>query len=263
MPDSLKDLTPEQQKELQEKLKNMSPEQILQLQKQQCIFCQIAASKIPAKKLYEDELILVLLDINPAAKGHLLLLPKEHYSIMPQIPPETLNRLFAQAKLKSKLLLKSLKAEGTTLLAANGQAAGQRVPHFLLHLLPRKEGDGLLAAKEQLMPHENQDKLLTILKEQFAALSGAKKPVIKSDAFPDHTEESIASVAPVKKKTLRKSKTDSGAKSETKSETKQKKSEIGAKAKETETKTETKTSESTNTPSNESVSLDDIANLFK
>ncbi|MBI2151120.1 HIT family protein, partial [Candidatus Woesearchaeota archaeon] len=215
-----------------------------------------------------------LLDINPAAKGHLLLLPKEHYSIMPQIPPETLSRLFMQAKLKSKLLLKSLKAEGTTLFAANGQAAGQRVPHFLLHLLHRKEGDGLLAAKEQLMLHENQDKLLAILKEQFAALSGIKshkKPVIKSDASPDHKEESTASAASVKKKTLRKSKTAS----EKKTEQKKKKSESDVEQTESTestqngptqnkpTQTESKSTESSDNSSSQSVSLDDIANLFK
>ena len=91
-------LTPEQQEELQEKLKNMSPEELQEFQKKQCIFCQIIAGKIPSKKIYEDEKCLAVLDINPAAKGHLLLLPKEHYAIMPQIPDKILSHLFLVSK---------------------------------------------------------------------------------------------------------------------------------------------------------------------
>ena len=78
--------TEEQRKQWEEKIKNMSPEELQELQRQQCIFCQIISSKIPSKKIYEDSTCLAVLDINPAAKGHLLLLPKEHYAIMPQVP---------------------------------------------------------------------------------------------------------------------------------------------------------------------------------
>jgi hypothetical protein len=95
--------------------------------------------------------------------------------------------------------------------------------------------------------------LLTILKEQFAALSGAKKPV-KSDVSPDHTEESTASVAPVKKKIARKSKTAQ--------ENKTKLVETEVKPSESSTET-SKSLTDTNTTNNESVSLDDIAILFK
>ena len=69
-------MSEEQRKELEEKIKNMSPEELREFQKQQCIFCQIIAGKVPAKKVYEDEHCVAVLDINPAAKGHLLLIPK-------------------------------------------------------------------------------------------------------------------------------------------------------------------------------------------
>ena len=62
---------------------NMSPEQIMELQKQKCPFCQIVAGKIPSKTIYEDDKVLAILDINPIAKGHVLVMPKEHYPIMP------------------------------------------------------------------------------------------------------------------------------------------------------------------------------------
>src|SRR3989338_4668678 len=120
MAQPLSQLTQEQQKELEEKLKKMSPEELLEFQKKQCIFCQIISGKIPSKKLYEDDSCLAILDINPATRGHLLILPKEHYAIMPQIPDKLMGRLMNVAKTLSKLLLKALRADGTTVFIANG-----------------------------------------------------------------------------------------------------------------------------------------------
>jgi len=79
--------------ELMEKLQKMSPEELREFQKKQCIFCQIIAGKMKGKKVYEDDVCFALLDINPAQIGHILLLPKEHYSIMPQIPEEEIKHL--------------------------------------------------------------------------------------------------------------------------------------------------------------------------
>ena len=76
-------MTEEQVKELQEKIKNMSPEELKEFQKKQCVFCQIISGKVQSKKVYDDEKCIAILDINPANPGHVLLLPKEHYSIMP------------------------------------------------------------------------------------------------------------------------------------------------------------------------------------
>ena len=92
------EMTEEQRQALQEKLKNMKPEELAQLQKQQCIFCQIISGKIPAKKIYDDEIAIAILDINPASKGHLLLLPKEHYMIMPQVPDGVLAALSCRSE---------------------------------------------------------------------------------------------------------------------------------------------------------------------
>ena len=172
-------MTPEQQKALQEKLKNMSPEELQEFQKQQCIFCQIISGKVPAKKVYEDDQCIAILDINPAAKGHLLLLPKEHYAIMPQIPEPILAHLAVASKHLSQLLLKSLKTDGTTILVANGLAAGQKAQHFMIHLIPRKEDDNVLPFEEKVIGKEMQEKVKAAVENKLYQLLGVKKESIQ------------------------------------------------------------------------------------
>ncbi|MBI4150941.1 HIT family protein [Candidatus Woesearchaeota archaeon] len=127
--------------ELEEQLRNMTPDQLRELQKQQCIFCKIVEKKVQARTVYEDDEFLVALDINPATPGHLLVLPKEHYSILPSMPEETIAHLGMLTKHLSQAVLRGLKAQGSTIFVANGLAAGQRAAHFLLHVIPRMEGD--------------------------------------------------------------------------------------------------------------------------
>lgn len=127
----------------EEELKNMSPEELAEMQKQQCIFCQIISGKIPSKKVYEDDLVVAVLDINPASKGHVLLMPKEHYPIMPLIPPETFKHMFDKVKAIDGGVKDALLCKHATVLIANGGAAGQQSNHFMLHIIPRESGDGL------------------------------------------------------------------------------------------------------------------------
>ncbi len=110
---------------------------------QQCIFCQIISGAVPSRKVYEDDLVLAVLDIRPAAPGHLLIMPKQHAMMMPQLQPEAIARLGMTVKVLSKVLLQTFQCEGTSLFIANGAAAGQRVPHFMMHLIPRHADDGL------------------------------------------------------------------------------------------------------------------------
>ncbi len=127
----------------EEDIKNMSPEEISELQKQNCIFCHIIKGEIPANKVYEDESCLAILDINPASKGHMILMPKEHYMIFPQIPENIIKHLAKVSKDLSKRLIQTLGAEGTNILIANGAVAGQRAPHAIIHIIPRNENDGI------------------------------------------------------------------------------------------------------------------------
>jgi histidine triad (HIT) family protein len=118
-------------------------QQAMEAQKAQCPFCKIVKGEIPSKKVYEDDLLLGVLDINPAAKGHILLMPKEHYPIMPLIPPETFEHLFAKTKLMSKAAKEGVLTFADTVYIANGYAAGQQSSHFMLHIIPREDMDGL------------------------------------------------------------------------------------------------------------------------
>lgn len=230
-------LTEDQKKELQEKIKNMSPEQLLQLQKQQCIFCQIIAGKIPSKKIYEDQWCLAVLDINPAAKGHVLILPKEHYAIMPQVPDEPLAHLFAAAKKVSQVLLRALKMSGTNVFIANGLAAGQKSQHFMLHLIPRKEGDKLFATEEKLVESDTRTKVKVAIENKLNHVLGIKKEVVE-------VEERKGPKRIVEEK------------KETKEKYPEPKSKEPLKRYPKKEKTELP-------PKSEDVSLDDIANLFK
>ena len=181
--------TEEQRKQWEEKIKNMSPEELQQLQKQQCIFCQIIAEKVPSKKVYEDSTCLAILDINPAVKGHILLLPKEHYAIMPQVPEKVLRHLSIVTKNVSQVLLKVARADGTTVFIANGAAAGQRAQHFFLHLIPRKAGDGIIPAEERLMGAEMALKVKTAIEKKLLMLLGGKKEIPREESKKEEMKE--------------------------------------------------------------------------
>ncbi|MBS3131659.1 HIT domain-containing protein [Candidatus Woesearchaeota archaeon] len=145
-------------KELQEKIKSMSPEELKEFQKQQCIFCHIISGKVQSRKIFEDDKSLAVLDINPANPGHVLLMPKEHYAIMPQIPEDEIGHLFMAAKALSNAMLRSLEVQGTNIIVANGVAAGQRAQHFMIHVIPRKDKDGVnFELPQKAMTEEQMD----------------------------------------------------------------------------------------------------------
>jgi len=110
---------------------------------QQCIFCGIANGSIPSKKVYEDDKFIVVLDIYPANPAHLLVMPKAHHAIFNQLSREEAEHLGATSKKLSELMFKVIRPEGINLFIANGPAAGQKAPHFILHVIPRFSGDGL------------------------------------------------------------------------------------------------------------------------
>ncbi len=181
MAEQQQQMSEEQQKALQEKIKNMSPEELKEFQKQQCIFCHIVAGKVPGKKVYSDELCIAVMDIAPATRGHILLIPKEHYAIMPQVPEKEAGHFFLVAKYLSQLQLKLLRATGTTVFIANGQAAGQRSQHFMLHLIPRKEHDELLPIEEKVVDLPIRSKVQQAVRKRFNELMGIKEEPAKAE----------------------------------------------------------------------------------
>ena len=107
-----------------------------------CIFCKIANGDIPSKMLYEDVVFKVILDLGPATKGHALILPKNHYHDLYDLPDETAEKVMLLAKKMAMHMTEKLKCDGFNLVQNNGEAAGQTVFHFHLHLIPRYEEDG-------------------------------------------------------------------------------------------------------------------------
>jgi len=141
----------EQQAKLQAMLSTFNEKQIKFLQEQQkrgqgegqCPFCLIVEGKIPSQKIYEDEQIIAVLDINPATKGHTLVMPKKHYALTAQMPDSELAHLFMVVNNLAKHLFQTLQADGTNIFLANGAVAGQRAPHVFVHVIPRYKDDGV------------------------------------------------------------------------------------------------------------------------
>lgn len=106
-----------------------------------CLICQQSAKKIGL--VYEDEEIVALLSPTPAAPGHIIVAPKEHFMILEQVPDWVMGKLFNVANKLSVALFEGGGAQGTNLIIPNGVAAGQTVPHTALHIIPRNENDGL------------------------------------------------------------------------------------------------------------------------
>jgi len=144
----------------------------LEQQKDNCPFCKIVKGEIPAKKVFENDKLIGVLDINPSTNGHILLMPKEHYPIMPLIPPETFVDLVKTSKELSGCVKNSLLSQGTTIFVANGYAAGQQSTHFMLHIIPREEGDGLdnFNIKPGDLPEEEIEKVRGALKQNLSIM---------------------------------------------------------------------------------------------
>ncbi len=107
-----------------------------------CIFCKIVNKEIPATILYEDDDVLVFMDIGPIIKGHALVIPKKHYDPVTETPDDLLAKLHTTAKRIAATQMNALGADGVNILQNNGAASGQEVPHIHVHVIPRFNNDG-------------------------------------------------------------------------------------------------------------------------
>lgn len=108
--------------------------------KDDCLFCRIVKGELPSNTIYEDDDFKVILDIGPVTKGHALIIPKDHFSDMYEIPEE---KAAAAIGLAKRLIIKMtdrLGCDGFNILQNNKEAAEQTVPHFHIHLIPRYSG---------------------------------------------------------------------------------------------------------------------------
>lgn len=109
-----------------------------------CIFCKIVKGEIPSVKLCEDAETLAFMDINPVHDGHCLVIPKAHSTTLFEIKPEDFAASARTATKVAKAVKAAIPCDGFNLMQANGEGAGQSVGHVHLHIIPRRNGDGLL-----------------------------------------------------------------------------------------------------------------------
>ncbi len=127
-----------------------------------CIFCKLANGEIPTATLYEDEDFRVILDANPASKGHALIIPKEHYANLYELDDELAGKTMILAKKMVTKLTEVLGCDGYNLVQNNGECAGQTVFHFHLHMIPRYKDDGVgLGWKLNTLTDEDREDILS------------------------------------------------------------------------------------------------------
>jgi histidine triad (HIT) family protein len=118
-----------------------------------CPFCSIAAGKASASIVYEDAAIMAFMDLNPTNVGHTLVVPKQHWTNLYEIPEDVLAEVVAVVKRVSAAVKKTVDAEGISVLQLNGRASGQSVMHFHVHIIPRFTGDQISKAIGAMVEH--------------------------------------------------------------------------------------------------------------
>ncbi|NHN46295.1 HIT family protein [Halostella sp. JP-L12] len=107
-----------------------------------CIFCQIVAGDIPSRTVYEDDDVIAFLDANPLAPGHTLVIPRDHYETLNDLPDGEAAAVFDALHDLTPVVEDAVDADGSNVAFNNGEAAGQEVPHVHGHVIPRFDGDG-------------------------------------------------------------------------------------------------------------------------
>lgn len=106
-----------------------------------CIFCKILAGEIPSVTVYEDDDFKAILDVNPAVRGHVIILPKIHSANLFELPDEYAGKIMIVAKKIAAAVKEAYECDGVNVLQNNGEAAGQSVFHLHVHVIPRFKGD--------------------------------------------------------------------------------------------------------------------------
>ena len=106
-----------------------------------CLFCKIVSGELAAHLVFEDEISLAFLDHRPVFPGHCLLIPKEHYETLTDLPVDLIGPFFKNAQLLARAIESAMEAHGT--FVAMNNRVSQSVPHFHVHIVPRRRKDGL------------------------------------------------------------------------------------------------------------------------
>lgn len=132
------------------------------MRNENCIFCKIAAGEIPSATIYEDDDFRVILDITPASKGHALIIPKEHYANLYELPDELAAKVMGVAKKVITKMTDLLGCDGYNVLQNNGETAGQTVFHYHMHLIPRYQEDHVTITWEPGVLEDEVKQYLTV-----------------------------------------------------------------------------------------------------
>ena len=130
-----------------------------------CIFCKIANGEIPSRTIEEKDMFKVVLDVGPATKGHALILPKDHYTNLYDLPEDVAAEVYKTAKKIALKMKEKLGCDGVNIVQNNEEAAGQTVFHFHMHVIPRYKDDGQVIGWKPGQPTaEELDAIAEVLK---------------------------------------------------------------------------------------------------
>jgi len=133
---------------------------------QDCIFCEIVEGDAPAWKVYEDEHFVAFLNINPATKGHILVVPKEHYPQLLDLPEHELKHIMKVVQEVADSVIEATDADGFNVLQSNNPVAGQEIFHMHFHIIPRYHGDSVeIDWEEGELSEEEAEDLLKGIKD--------------------------------------------------------------------------------------------------
>lgn len=137
-----------------------------------CLFCRIVSGDLPATVVYEDENSVAFLDHRPLFPGHALLVPREHFEILADLPPSLVEPYFKAAQLLSRVVESALEAEGT--FVAMNNRVSQSVPHLHVHIVPRRRKDGLKGFFWPRTKYKNEEEMKEVQSKIQSALKKNK-----------------------------------------------------------------------------------------
>jgi histidine triad (HIT) family protein len=125
-----------------------------------CLFCRIVAREADAKIVFEDDVSMAFLDSRPLFPGHCLLISKAHYETIADLPKDLIGRLFSNAQDLAAVVQGAMQAEGTFVAANN--TVSQSVPHFHIHIVPRRRKDGLRGFFWPRHAYSSEDEMIAV-----------------------------------------------------------------------------------------------------
>jgi len=178
----IENLPEEQRQGLKEQIENATSEQIEAFisQEQECLFCGIGKGKTETFKIYEDDTVLAFLDITPSVAGQTIIIPKEHYQFIFQLPDNVLWNISRVIKLLMPLIVNATQSQGVSIYVAQGPAAGQRVAHLAINIIPRFEKDKAVFAWERSEVHKDEiEKVAKEIKTSVTKIISEEKAKIE------------------------------------------------------------------------------------